>query len=290
MRTVLAVPADTHCGSTTGLLPPDWTGLGGHKITTSHGVVRKQWVEGWHRVRELNSRKTRLVIIHNGDAIDGVHHGTTQLVTTDIEEQKRMHIASMLEAMKIAKWNDGTDKLYYMMGTNSHTGNVEDAVARDFISTKGRPLVSAVIEPTAGGKYKDGRYVRDHMMLEINGVLFDIGHHGFTAGTREWTKTNTLTYTIKSIYMSCLENATRMPRYVVASHMHQFVTGRHDGKHGTIEGFITPALQTKTHHGHAVARFKMADIGMLFFIIEENGDSRWECPMASHEDVEVEKI
>ena len=292
MRTILAVPADTHCGSHTGLLPDEWVGLDGgtRQLSVGQRVVRTQWKECWHRIRELNSKKTRLVICVNGDPVEGVHHGTTEIITNNTQEQKRMHIASMLEAMKIAKWNDDTDRMYYLRGTSSHNGIIEDEIARDFVGKKGQHLVKPEIEPTAGGEYQDGKFIRDHMQLDINGVLFDIGHTGFTAGTRAWTKNNSLTYTVRSIYQNALEDSRRIPRYVIASHKHEFVYGRHDGNHGTIEGFITPSFQLKTSYGHAVARFKMADIGMLFFVIEENGDSRWECPMVSYEDVEVEKI
>lgn len=291
MNTIVVIAADTHSGSTTGLLTPGkWTGLDGQTWQMSKGqrVLLEQWNECWYRVKELR-KKSRLVVVHNGDAIDGVHHGTTQLITSDKEEQKRMHIAAMESGLDIAEFKKG-DLLYYVYGTEMHVATAEDAIARDFTWPDGKHYVPAVIKPSADANYKDGRFIRDQLKLDINGVIFDIAHHGFRSGNRAWTKENSVNYACKSIYFDYVERGIKFPRYIIRSHMHEFISGIYRGKRGTIEGFITPAFQLKTHHGHRVANEKIADIGMLIVVVKDNGESYWECPMVSYDEIEVEKI
>lgn len=292
IRTILAVPADTHCGSTVGLAPDEWveTDGGTRTLSESQRVVRKQWKECWYRIRELNTGSARLIICVNGDTIEGKHHDMSQIVTTSLEEQKRMHVASMLEAMKIARWNDDTDEMYYLQSTFSHGNGIDESIARDYISKKGKYLVVPQTEPTAKNEFQDGRFVRDRLILDINGVVFDIAHHGLSGGVRAWTKENQVYNAMKSLYFYNLDRGLQIPRYVVASHKHEYVTAEYGGRSGTIRGFITPAFQTKTHYGGAVARFKIADIGMLFFVIEKDGSSRFECPRVEQPDVKVEKV
>lgn len=293
MNTVVAIVADTHSGSTTGLLTPGrWVGLDGqtHQLSKGQKVLWGQWEECWYRVRDLRKKlKARLVVVHNGDAIDGVHHGTTQLITNDKEEQKRMHIASMEKGLDIAKFNRD-DILYYVHGTEQHVSTTEDAIARDFTWTDGKHYVPAVINPEDDTKFKDGRFIRYQLKLDINGVILDIAHHGFTAGIRAWTKGNMLIYACRSIYYEHIDRNLKPPRYVIRSHKHEYAYGYHRGRQGMIEGFITPAFQLKTHYGYKVACDKLSDIGMLIIVVEDNGNTYWECPMISYDEVDVEKI
>lgn len=293
MRTILALPSDMQSGGTTAIpAPGDWIGVDGntYSMSRSQRTIREQWLEGWNEIRSLRDKKTRLIIVSVGEAIEGVHHGSTQMITYNIEEQKSMHIATMLEAMEIAKWNDKTDILYYLNSSNTHTGNTENDIAKQFTTPKGKYLVPPVIKPTAANKFQDGRFVRDILNIDINGVYFSIAHHGLSAGTREWTKENPTYNTMKSFYFTCLNKKRRLPRYVIGGHKHQFVTVEYNGKQGDIRGMLLPSLQFKTRFGHKVARFSEEDIGMVYFVIEEDGRSSYHPSILEDEDEEIEKV
>ena len=75
-RTVLVVVADTHSGSSTGLLPKgNWTGLDGQTVQRSTGqrVLGQQWDECWERVAQLR-KGARLVVVSSATS------GTTDLL------------------------------------------------------------------------------------------------------------------------------------------------------------------------------------------------------------------
>jgi len=277
-KTVLAVVADTHSGSSTGLLTPDrWVGMDGQTVHLSTGqrVLWQQWEECWERVRQLR-KGARLVVIHNGDAVDGFHHDTTQVLTNNIEEQKRMHLAAMDWGLNKAGFKK-KDKLYYVYGTETHVGQTEDAIARDLGA-------EPYIMPKAENSWRDGRFVHYHMKFRINGVQFDVAHHGLNSGYRAWTRENGIYNAVKSMYFSALEGGYDYPRYVIRSHMHQYLTADYQDR---IRGFITPAFQLKTKYGHKVASMKLSSIGMLIFVIEADGRSYFEAPCVTYDEIGV---
>lgn len=214
------------------------------------------------------------MVVHNGDAIENNHHMTTQIITPEVEEQKRIHLAAMDHALQKVNLRKD-DKLFYVYGTTTHVHGSEDAIARDLDA---EPL----IKPTAANNWRDGRFVHHHLKLNINGVRFDIAHHGLNAGGRAWTKENGVAYAIKSMYFNALLGGYKPPDYVVRSHMHEFVTAEYNGE---IRGFITPAFQLKTHYGHRVANMKLSSIGMLIFVIEADGRHYWECPRVTFDEI-----
>jgi hypothetical protein len=268
MRTVIAIPSDQHSGSTVGLMPPEpWPLVDGGSYTPSHTqhLIWDEWIECWEFARELRKR-SRLIVIANGDATEGNHHHTTQVVSGRMDEQEAAHIACMDRALKIAKFGRD-DALYYIRGTEAHTdpgAQSEERIARD---------LGAIGERENCASWY-------HLRLKVNGVLFDIAHHpGIGVGSRYWTKGNSLRSMIKHIYMDSLDAKQPIPRYWIRSHDHEWSHEAYGGRRAEIDGFLTPAFQAKTGYGHKVASHKMlSDIGMLIVVVEDDGRTWWECP------------
>src|SRR6266705_2772979 len=91
----LVVISDTHCGSTLGLAVKHRLDDGGW--FTPSPLQKKLWAHWqdfwkWTYGR-LNGEPFDL--IHNGDIIDGVHHGTTALSSHNITDQCRLAIEIM---------------------------------------------------------------------------------------------------------------------------------------------------------------------------------------------------
>jgi len=295
--TVLAIPADTQSGSSVGLMPRGWTSYDGinHEQSKGQTVLWNQWLECWEEVARLKKemgKKTRLIICHNGDARDGNHHGTVQIVTKNLDEQNRMHIACMLRGMDIAGFDHRKgDMLRYISGTEVHVGYGEDQIARDFTDPRtGKYIVDPVIPPTAAAEFKDGRFVRHHWRPKINGVLFNIAHQMLGVGSRAWTKANSIRLSMMSLYFDCLNHGREIPRYVVSSHLHNYTTAEYEDEHGSIRGFVTPAFQLKTTFGFKVAALKLNSIGMLIFRITGDGWSDYHCPRVTFDETEVEVL
>jgi hypothetical protein len=278
MRTVLVVSADKHSGSTMGLIPDEPLQLhdgGNYNPSPLQKILWKQYNECLDFIRQERKR-SRLIYIENGDICEGIHHQTTQIVCPRVETHENIASDILDYTFKKIKFTDG-DRAYMVAGTEAHaaSGNQsENRVATDL------ECFTPQYTETSG---KNNRFVWDRLLLKINGVLFDIAHHGGSAGRRAWTTENGMRNLVKSFYFESLENKTELPRYWVRSHLHQFIySGIYSGKNGNIEGFVTPSFQMKTGFAYKVAGTSLSDIGMLVFIIEDNGDSRWKVVKLSY--------
>jgi hypothetical protein len=250
---VVPIPSDEQVGSTLGLMPTKgWQRDDGEYFFPSMlgKALGEEWREYWGAVRDAR-KKDRVVIIHDGDAIDGNHHGTTQLITPRIDEQERMFAALWNEALGICKFNPKKDKQFFIRGTPTHTGPAsasEERLARDFEG------VVPELPGSPDNDYQDGRYTHYHFRNYIDGVLFDVMHHGPNVGTRAWTRGNGLYNQIKSVYFASLENNRPIPRVWVRAHNHRFQHQVFEGEHGKIDGFILPCWQGDTNFINRISK------------------------------------
>ncbi len=277
-RKLLVVVSDTQEGSTTGLFPPgEWKGQDGVKYIMSERqeILREQWLEGWSAVREANNKKTDLIIVHNGEAIEGKHHGSIQTVTNDHSMQCRYHMANMEEALDIAGFNTKKDKLFYLSGTDTHTQWYEENIIRLWVNNGIK--IPPVVEPSKHGH--DGVYIRHELRMQINGDLVWMGHHGKRAGAKVWTHENAVYSAMKNIFLTCRVKQVEVPRLVISSHSHQFVTAEYEGDNGKVpvRGVVTPCYQWKTRFAYKVADPEsLPSIGQIYFEFDKNGYADWE--------------
>lgn len=280
--TVIAIPADTHCGSTVGLMTREqWQGKSGyHSPTPAQRIIRRQYEECLNRVAQLRKGKD-LIIVHDGDAVDGYHHDTTQVITNDPEEQERIHISIMLEMMKAVHFKD-TDSIYYVEGTTAHVrsgAQAEERIARDISAKPYR-------KNSAPGQ-KDGIYVWPRLILDIHGIRLDIAHHGGAVGKRAWLRENTMRNILKSLYFDCLNYKQPLPRYWIRADKHQHVADIYRNNAGIIEGIVTPAFQLRTEYSTRIAGdMSMSTIGMLIVVVNADGSTFWECPQITFDETE----
>ncbi len=171
---VVAVVGDLHCGSTLGLCPSGGVDLddGGHYSPSKTQVwMWSLWLEYWARVREIRKQLgAKLVCVLNGEAIDGVHHGTVQIVSGHLGTQMEISRLCLSEAQRLSP-----DAWHVTRGTEAHSGKsapADEAIAR---------WLGAVPDPETGAS---STY---HLLMELAGVGFDITHHG-RAGLRPWTR------------------------------------------------------------------------------------------------------
>lgn len=285
-RTVIAFGADKHSGSTLGLMRPHTFNLhdgGSYTPSPLQKLIWKQYDECLDFVKEQR-KHSRLIWIENGDPCEGIHHQTTQLVSGRVDEHEQIATDILDYTFKKVGMTKG-DLAYSTAGTDEHGGNgsqSENRIAEDF---------DYFVPQFSEASEKPNRYTWDRLLLKVNGVLLDIAHHGGLVGKRAWTEENGLRNLIKSFYLQSLEDETELPRYWIRSHLHQFVhSGAYSGKHGTIEGFVTPSFQFKTGFAYKIAGSQLSDIGMLVIVIEEDGSSWHKCIMASYKQDTVQVV
>lgn len=273
--TVIALISDMQVGSTLALCPPTWNLMEGGTYHASPGqkIIYRQWVDSAKKVKGLlteGRERKRLVLILNGEPIDGYHHGTAQLITTLKQEQINMAIALLDTWMMLTGFDpDRGDCMYLVRGTSAHERG-------QHIEEIGRDLDGVVpYRPDTSPLEKDGRYHFQKLRRRVNGQLFHISHHGFRRGSRAWTTNNSIMYGLKSMYFSNLDRGLPIPNYVIRSHNHVYTTGEYHGRNADMWGCITPCWQLKTNFGNRVAaNDDINTIGMISFDILQSGASK----------------
>lgn len=280
---IIAAPTDEHCGSTVGLMPPTWETVEGNPIQQNaiQRILWQQWEECWRVVADLRRpapgkrKKTRprLIIVNCGDAVDGDHHGTAQLITQRIDEQERLAVACLRHALDLAGFAEDADELRLLAGTPAHVGEgacTEERIARQLL-------------PPAR---LDGSVLYQRLRRRIAGHLFEFAHHGPGPGARQWTHENPFTWKLKSEYLRRLQRNEEMPRYYVRAHRHQFVVAApiRDPQGKLIcEGFALPSFTFKNDFAQRVAGDSLPNVGMWLAIIYADGATDWQCPLLTYQ-------
>lgn len=196
----------------------------------------------------------RLLIVHDGDAIDGVHHNTNQLATYNPDEQVEVHTWLMQYFMKRTKYDHSKgDLLYYISGTETHTRDYEDAIAEELNAEK----------PSSAKLW-------DFLPLEVNGRLLWILHHGAGAG-KSYLEGDALRNWLKRIYWQCVKDKIRPPDVVITGHVHVPTYSTYVQDYHTIHGIILPSWQAKTRYAYMVAPVDVNKIGLHTLEIKADG-------------------
>lgn len=263
MRKVIAIVSDDHSGHPFALPPSEdgWESADGQWIETNdwQKIIWNHWCESWDRVADYR-RGGQLIVVHAGDAVEGVHHGSVQLVTQRIDEQERMHIAAMREGLRRSKWRSKRDRLIYIAGTRTHVG-------------EGNSSTERIVRDLLGVDELDGTEVRQRLLASANGQLFDIAHKGYALGGRSWTRTNSMRAWLESYWEDSLKHKVTMPRYVVRGHRHTYGYSElcDDAGVTVSEAFLMPSWKLVDDYVRSFAAEAVASIGMLVFVVEDNG-------------------
>lgn len=248
MGTVTAIIGDTHIGSHTALSLPSWTCLGKndeeveYQASIAQTWILEQWSDYWNYIKHLAGvigpyRKHRIVVVHVGDVVDGVHHNTIQSMQNQDDQ-----ISMACEIMKsIANLADGG--LFMTVGTEVHAGpngSYEYRVAKE-----------------VGAKRID-----QSLSLTIDDTNILAYHHG-RAGKRPWGSTSASI--AAEARLDAQENDEKPPRYVFTGHHH---TIDDSGEKDPITRAISlPAWQLRTAFGYRVAaNKKRSDIGGVIML------------------------
>jgi hypothetical protein len=242
--TITAVVSDTHCGGSTALSPPTFETDEGQVIgaTKAQGWLWECWGEYWSYVYGLTKRnKARLIVIHVGDVIDGDHHATVQALPNVVDQEDMAY--ELLEPPA-----NRADRMFVLRGTEAHAGEAAGNEVR----------IAARL----------GAEVLWEGMLDIDGTLIDVAHHG-RAGKRPWTSGAAGMATEAQI--TALRMGQPMPRYVLRGHNH-IIDDSGEKVYGT-RAIALPSWQLRTAYGYRVASGTLSDIGALIILPDGSLDT-----------------
>jgi len=89
------------------------------------------WREFWDKWVPEETRHEPYDLVHNGDALEGCHHGSTTQISHNMEDQQKIAEAVLRPVVDKCKAQGGT--YYHIRGTEAHvgqSGEYEERLAR----------------------------------------------------------------------------------------------------------------------------------------------------------------
>lgn len=248
---IVVVASDLHTGSTVGLSPPyvQLDDGGTHKASKLQRWFWRNWLDTWAFYKELKEKEQLpLVFVLNGDAADGDHHDTPQVITRNKATQLRIAVKTLEPTF------DVVDKFFIMRGTESHVGKsawIEEILAEDI----------------GAEKCSDEMHSWWHLYANFGGVTFDIKHHPEAGSGRPWTAANpanTIAYMVSSKYAL---DGKKPPDVAVRAHRHTFMD---NGTTYKTRVFQTPPWQFSTAFVHRIGMGGDPPVcGSIYFVCRD---------------------
>jgi hypothetical protein len=232
----LVVISDTHCGCRVGLCPPEpqpLDGGGSYQASKFQLKVWSYWRQFWDEWVPEVTRGEPFDLVHNGDAIDGVHHRSTTQISQDIEDQVQLAARCLQPLVDGVKARGGT--YYHIRGTEAHVGQsgvYEERLAKQL-----------------GAKpNEEGQYARFDLWKRVGtktGPLVHLLHHiGTTSSAAH--EASAVNAEISAEYNESGRWGQEPPDYVVRSHRHRSIGVEINTSKGYAAAIVTPAWQGKT--------------------------------------------
>lgn len=244
-RHLIGAVADLHCGSQLGLCPPEGVefGRGGKYLPNKAQLWSWEHYEGfWETARRVAFDEGRtLSAMVVGDLHDGSHHGTSEILSTNLEMQAYCSRRA-LETIRAAN----PVKLWMVKGTETHGGPENSS----------ENLAAQAIGADRGETSQE--WATWHLRVRVGGVLIDAQHHG-RQGTRPWTMGSALQTQGMELYIESLEAGDEVPGLAVRADKHVFgYSGK--GMRG-VPVVVLPPWQLKNAFAMRVAANSRAGIG-----------------------------
>ena len=232
----LIVVSDTHSGCKMGLIHPDGSPLdGGGQYTPSsfQQDMWRLWVEFWDSWVPKVTRGEPFDLVHNGDALDGVHHRSTTQISHNLEDQQRIAEGVLRSVVNQCKASGGT--YYHVRGTEAHvgqSGEYEERLAR-----------------TLGAKPNDQhQFSRFDLWKRVggsDGPLVHLLHHVGTTSSAAH-EASAVNAELTAEYVEAARWQRTPPDFIVRSHRHRSIAIDLNSARGYAAAIVTPAWQGKT--------------------------------------------
>lgn len=232
----LIVVSDTHCGCRLGLLHPDGIVVdGGGRYMPSGFQIKmwEYWREFWDAWVPDVTRGEPFDLVHNGDAIDGVHHRSTTQISHNLQDQQR--IAEDVLRPIVAQCAASGGTYYHIRGTEAHvgqSGEYEERLARELGA-----------KPNA-----EGQHARFDLWKRVGGAggpLVHLLHHiGTTSSAAH--ESSAVNAELIASYVEAARWNREPPDFIVRSHRHRSIAVDLDSAKGYAAALVTPAWQGKT--------------------------------------------
>jgi hypothetical protein len=224
---LLVLTGDHHCGSTVGLMPPDFKTLAGQII--QHNPFQEWLWACWERAwsdfgRLADGDPFGLVLM--GDHVEGNHHHTKEITSPEDSD----HFKAAKEILRpIASRAAAT---FVVEGTECHTHNMEAALGE---------AIKARVNPNTGN------HVFGRLALDVCGVRLVARHHISTTA-RPYLEASALSIALGVERIECMRRGEPPPRILASAHRHK----QGIFQDGEAISLVTHAWQGLTRYGRKV--------------------------------------
>ena len=242
----LVVVSDTHSGCRLALCPPEGIALDDGGRYTPSEFQQKMWVMWQEFCGEWVPRVTYgepFYLVHNGDAIDGVHHNSTTQVSHNFEDQLR--IAEAVMGPVIAQCRASGGQYYQIRGTAAHVG--QSSVYEEMLGKR----LGAVPN-------QEGQYARYDLWKRVGKALVHLLHHvGVTSSAAH--EASAVNAELTAEYVEAARWGQQPPDFIVRSHRHRSIAVDINSARGYAGAIVTPAWQGKTPFAWKVAGARISE-------------------------------
>ena len=212
-RRIVVFVADTHAGHKSALCNPDtlWREEGPEGEVTWEGPTltkpqRWLWDNYSGALREAMgfAHGDDTLLIHNGDITWGTKY-PQGLISSRMDIQTTIGYYNLLPFLEY----ENVSKARLIHGTQSH----------EFGEGASNYLIADQLCRAFPGKSIN---TMRHLLGTVNGVQFDVAHHGPSGGIRAWTTGNQFRHNLKSMMLDDLIAGRMPPRVVARAHYHTF--------------------------------------------------------------------
>lgn len=233
----LIVVSDLHCGCRMGLCPPEGMRLddgGVVKPSTLQRKVWARWKEFWDEWVPEVTRGEPYAVCCNGDALDGVHHGSVSQMSQNLADQAELAYSVLAPIVDMCK-----GKYYHIRGTEAHvgkSGQEEERLAQ---------RLGAIADT-------EGRHARWDLWAKVDRALVHITHHIGTTGSMAY-ETSAIHKELEQAFVEAARWGDDIPDVIVRSHRHRNAETRIQTKNGFATSCTTAGWQLKTPFTYRVA-------------------------------------
>jgi len=226
----LVVVSDLHCGCQMGLCPPEGVKLdGGGMYYPSDAQINvwNRWCEFWDEWIPDATKGEPFSVVVNGDALDGVHHGSVHQITHNLADQSEIARQLLAPIVDVCE-----GRFYGIRGTEAHvgpSGQEEEKLYRQ---------LGAIPD-------SNGNYARWELWKRVGKGLVHITHHIGSTGSTAY-ESSALMREITESYVDCGRWNQEPPDVIIRSHRHRAIEIRLATGKGEATVATTAGWQLKT--------------------------------------------
>lgn len=253
----LVIISDTHFGCRLALCPPEGATLddgGIYLPSRMQKVVWSWWEEFWGEWVPKNTRGEPFILVHNGDVIDGVHHGATTQISQNIKDQRDLAIKVLKK--QVAK----AEKFFSVRGTPAHVG--QSSIHEE-----------EVAEALDAKPNRDGQHSRYELWYKLGDHLIHFLHHiGTTSSSAH--ESSAVNAELAAEFVEASRWGEKSPTCIVRSHRHRAIEIRLPTRAGYATAVVTPAWQLKTNFAFKIAgaRLSPPQIGGVLIRLDKSNN------------------